>query len=101
VIDLAENLTRLRRIGLVKVRKITDESLYALGERFATLERLHLSFCDNLTVRAVCVLLNRVTQVTHLSLTSVSAFKSPALQHFCRKAPEVCSHDSLAYLEPR
>lgn len=68
-------LPKLRRIGLVKCHLITDESVYALakneqyqspnypfvtlpggllgGGRSSSLERVHLSYCTNLTMR-VC-----------------------------------------------
>ena len=36
-------LPKLRRIGLVRVNQLTDEAIYALAERHATLERIHLS----------------------------------------------------------
>jgi F-box and leucine-rich repeat protein GRR1 len=54
-----------------------------------TLERIHLSYCDNLTVKAVTFMLNRLLRLTHLSLTAVRAFKTPELQQFCRATPSV------------
>ena len=73
VVQLAQ-LTKLKRIGLVKCSLITDESVYALakanqrprqrrdvhgniipGEHYTTshsvLERVHLSYCTNLTLK--------------------------------------------------
>lgn len=86
---MAQNLSKLHRIGLVKVKKITDDSIYALVERHATLERMHLSYCDNLTPRAIGHALNRLLRVTHLSLTGITAFQTPDLQQFCRATPIV------------
>ena len=35
-------------------------------------------------------MLNRLLRLTHLSLTGVTAFRTPELQQFCRPAPIVC-----------
>ncbi|KIY74192.1 RNI-like protein [Cylindrobasidium torrendii FP15055 ss-10] len=86
VFELA-NLSKLRRIGLVRVSNITDEAVYALAERHSTLERIHLSYCDQVTVMAIHFLLQKLHKLTHLSLTGVPAFRQPELQQFCRPAP--------------
>lgn len=82
-------LQKLRRIGLVRVNNLTDHAIYSLVERHATLERIHLSYCDQITVRAVHFLLTKLPKLTHLSLTGVPDFRRPELQKFCRPAPEV------------
>ncbi|GAA6044431.1 hypothetical protein JCM8097_003269 [Rhodosporidiobolus ruineniae] len=87
VFELASNLPRLKRIGLVRVTSITDQSLYALHAR-TTLERIHLSYCDNLTVAGVHELLQHLPRLTHLSLTGVSSFRKRELQQFCRPPPK-------------
>ncbi|GAA6024419.1 hypothetical protein JCM10207_003409 [Rhodosporidiobolus poonsookiae] len=87
VFELAANLPRLKRIGLVRVASITDEALYALHAR-PSLERIHLSYCDNLTVAGVNDMLQQLPRVTHLSLTGVSNFRRRALQQFCRAPPK-------------
>lgn len=101
VIALSTSLPKLRRIGLVKVSyrpwtsltcqvtNVTDKGILPLGERSATLERIHLSYCDKITVKAITELLNRLPLLTHLSLTGINCFKVPDLQQFCRPAPEV------------
>lgn len=89
VFEVASSLPKLRRVGLVKVTKVTDEAILALVERAATLERLHLSYCENISVKAIAHLLNKLPRLTHLSLTGVTAFKKPEYQQFCRPAPEV------------
>ncbi|KAF9006572.1 hypothetical protein BDQ17DRAFT_1423437 [Cyathus striatus] len=81
------SLPKLRRIGLVRVTNLTDEAVYALAERHATLERIHLSYCDQITVMAVHFLLLKLHKLTHLSLSGVPAFRQPELQRFCREAP--------------
>ncbi|KAG0342627.1 SCF ubiquitin ligase complex subunit [Podila humilis] len=83
-------LPKLRRIGLVKCSNITDHGLYALLVTQIlpqTLERVHLSYCVNLSDVAVAALVNQCTKLTHLSLTGVPAFMSPRYQTFCRAPP--------------
>ncbi|KAL9111407.1 MAG: hypothetical protein Q9227_004084, partial [Pyrenula ochraceoflavens] len=114
--DLAQ-LPKLRRIGLVKCQNLTDRSIFALAKgasnnarraqeavippghpghngRYPTviregpsLERVHLSYCVNLTLQGVHALLQTCPKLTHLSLTGVVAFLTPELTQFCREAP--------------
>ncbi|KAH6914821.1 SCF E3 ubiquitin ligase complex F-box protein grrA [Coprinopsis sp. MPI-PUGE-AT-0042] len=81
-------LPKLRRIGLVRVTNLTDEAVYSLAERHATLERIHLSYCDQISVMAVHFLLLKLHKLTHLSLSGVPAFRTPELQRFCKDAPK-------------
>ncbi|TVY58178.1 SCF E3 ubiquitin ligase complex F-box protein grrA, partial [Lachnellula suecica] len=99
------SLPKLRRIGLVKCSNITDNSVYALAhsraramergsksgdeysQAISSLERVHLSYCTNLTLESIVVLLNNCLKLTHLSLTGVVAFLRPDLEPFCREAP--------------
>ena len=98
VFELAANVPKLKRVGLVKVINITDEAIHALVERASTLERLHLSYCENLTVPAITYLLNKLPRLTHLSLTGVSSFRTSELQAFCRPAPrEFNEHQARAF----
>ncbi|PLW37961.1 hypothetical protein PCASD_10040 [Puccinia coronata f. sp. avenae] len=87
VFELAQCLPRLKRIGLVRVSNITDQSVYTLVER-TSLERIHLSYCDNITVGAIHWLLQRLHRLTHLSLTGVPAFRRTDLQAWCRAPPK-------------
>jgi len=85
------HLPKLRRIGLVKCALITDQAIYALIEHRVvqhTLERVHLSYCVNLTVPAVLELVNSCFRLTHLSLTGVPAFLRSDVQQFCRPPPK-------------
>lgn len=114
---LLAGLPKLRRIGLVKCLQITDESVYALAQRrhvtsrdgiieevfgASSLERVHLSYCTNLSLKAsipveygiianvpqsIIVLLNNCQKLTHLSLTGVQAFLRHDLERFCRDPP--------------
>ena len=84
-------LSKLRRIGLVRVTNITDNAIFALADRHSTLERIHLSYCENITVLSIHFLLQRLTKLTHLSLTGIPAFRRQELQRFCRSPPRVSS----------
>ncbi|TFK55512.1 RNI-like protein [Heliocybe sulcata] len=81
-------LQKLRRIGLVRVHNLTDEAIYALADRHATLERIHLSYCEQISVIAVHFLLQRLRKLTHLSLTGIPSFRRAELQRFCRVPPQ-------------
>lgn len=83
------SLQKLRRIGLVRVTNLTDQAIYALGERHSSLERIHLSYCDQITVAAIHFLLQKLPKVTHLSLTGIPSFRRSELQQFCRTPPQV------------
>ncbi|KAI1827529.1 RNI-like protein [Xylaria intraflava] len=100
-------LPKLKRIGLVKCANITDKSMNALATandnrsqyrnaanlaghdiRTPSLERVHLSYCTNLTLQSIIKLLNCCPKLTHLSLTGVQAFFTREdLATFCREAP--------------
>lgn len=80
-------LPKLRRIGLVKITNLTDDAVDYLTARAFTLERVHLSYCERISVQAIHRLLQSLTKLTHLSLTDVNAFKRKDLRAFCRPAP--------------
>lgn len=82
-------LPKLRRVGLVRVNNLTDEAIYSLADRHATLERIHLSYCDQISVMAIHFLLQKLHKLTHLSLTGIPSFRQPELQQFCREPPKV------------
>lgn len=94
-------LPKLKRIGLVKCLNITDLSISALARPRqpgqppaspgsnspSSLERVHLSYCTNLTLAGVTALLNNCPRLSHLSLTGVQEFLREDLLVFCREAP--------------
>lgn len=87
--ELAD-LTKLKRIGLVKCSQMTDEGLLnmiSLRGRNDTLERVHLSYCSNLTIYPIYELLMACPKLSHLSLTAVPSFLRPDITAFCRPAP--------------
>ncbi|KIW95396.1 uncharacterized protein Z519_03980 [Cladophialophora bantiana CBS 173.52] len=100
-------LPKLRRIGLVKCQNLTDASIMALARgpllfspggkigvpsQFVSLERVHLSYCVNLTLKGITALLHHCPRLTHLSLTGVQAFLREDLTRFCRDAPAEFTH---------
>lgn len=90
VIALA-SLPKLKRIGLVKCTRITNRAIMALTRNARTsfsLERIHLSYCDQLTVQAISVLVIHCKRLTHLSLSFVPAFQHQEFQQFCRPPPK-------------
>ena len=95
-VSLLATLPKLKRIGLVKCNAITDRSIRALARPKPpghhpyypnNLERLHLSYCTNLSIRGVRTMLLHCPQLTHLSLTGVPPFLQDDLLRFCRPAP--------------
>lgn len=84
------DLTKLKRIGLVKCSNMTDEGLLnmiSLRGRNDTLERVHLSYCSNLTIYPIYELLMACPRLSHLSLTAVPSFLRPDITAYCRPAP--------------
>ncbi len=80
---------------LLQVNNITDAAIYALAERRSgrnsKLTRVHLSYCENLTMKSVAFLLMRLPYISHLSLTGVRNMRTPEYQRFCKPAPKVNS----------
>lgn len=90
VIALA-SLPKLKRIGLVKCTRITNRAIMALTRNARTsvsLERIHLSYCNQLTVHAISVLVIHCRRLNHLSLSFVPAFQNQEIQAFCRPPPK-------------
>ncbi|CCF59130.1 hypothetical protein KAFR_0G00970 [Kazachstania africana CBS 2517] len=84
------DLSKLKRIGLVKCSQMTDEGLLnmiSLRGRNDSLERVHLSYCSNLTIYPIYELLMACPRLSHLSLTAVPSFLRPDITQFCRPAP--------------
>ncbi|GMM56678.1 SCF ubiquitin ligase complex subunit [Maudiozyma humilis] len=84
------DLSKLKRIGLVKCSQMTDEGLLnmlSLRGRNDCLERVHLSYCANLSIYPIYELLMACPRLSHLSLTAVPSFLRPDITAFCRPAP--------------
>ncbi|CAK7894033.1 hypothetical protein CAAN1_02S00804 [[Candida] anglica] len=84
------NLPKLRRIGLVKCNLISDTGIMEFVRRRGEqdcLERVHLSYCANLTIGPIYLLLKNCPKLTHLSLTGIVAFLRNDITSFCRDPP--------------
>lgn len=93
VFELA-GLPSLRRLSLVRVHKLTDIGLFSLAEHATELERLHLSYCDRLSLDAAHLLLQKLERLQHLTATGIPAFRRKGVQRFSEPTPVV---STLAY----
>ncbi|KAI8982272.1 hypothetical protein BDF20DRAFT_817846 [Mycotypha africana] len=93
-------LQKLKRIGLVKCHRITNQAIFALARyqhknntsTSSSLERVHLSYCEQLTVPAIATLILQCRRLTHLSLSFIPAMQQEEVgqeivQRFCRPPP--------------
>ena len=81
VFELAE-LRSLQRLSLVRVHKLTDIAIFALAEHAVGLERLHLSYCDHLSLDAVHLLLQKLNGLCHLTATGIPSMRRKGVQRF-------------------
>ena len=88
VFELAE-LPSLRRLSLVRVHKLTDIAIFALAEHALGLERLHLSYCDHLSLDAVHLLLQKLDRLRHLTATGIPSLRRKGVQRFSEPTPPV------------
>ncbi|KAG0779085.1 hypothetical protein G6F22_010838 [Rhizopus arrhizus] len=94
------SLTKLKRIGLVRCEQITDRAIRALTHSPHTalsLERIHLSYCRQLTVAAVSDLVIHCKRLNHLSLSFIPAFQIPDFQQFRRDPPKDYGADERSF----
>jgi F-box and leucine-rich repeat protein GRR1 len=100
VMEIAQ-LPKLRRVGLVKCQNISDVGISAFTQRTgneATLERIHLSYCSNISIEAITNLVNTCHRLMHLSLTGVPAFMREDLFQYCREPPpEFTQHQQQSF----
>jgi len=94
VFELA-SLQGLRRLSLVRVHKLTDMAVYALAEQAMLLERLHLSYCDRLSLESIHVLMRKLEHLHHLSVTGVPSLKRKGTRRFSALPPSVCFPSSI------
>lgn len=88
VFELA-GLEKLHRLVLVRVPKLTDNAVYHLGDYARSLERLHLSYCDRVSLKAIHHLLRNAPRLNHLTATGVPSARRMGLSRFSDRAPEV------------
>lgn len=81
---------RLKRLGLVKCSQIDDYTLLIfLSKTQAKLERVHLSYCHQLTGFAILELLRRHINIQHLSVSGIPSIRSisPLIRQYSRPSP--------------
>lgn len=88
VFELA-SIGSLRRLSLVRVHKLTDIAIFALAEHAIALERLHLCYCDRLSLDAVHLLLKKLDHLQHLTVTGIPSFKRRGVHRFSDPPPAV------------
>ncbi|KDR83962.1 hypothetical protein GALMADRAFT_236501 [Galerina marginata CBS 339.88] len=95
VFELA-SLPSLRRLSLVRVHKLTDIGIFALAEHATGLERLHLSYCDHLSLDAVHLLMRKLDRLQHLTATGIPSFRRKGVNRFSEPTPANCDPDQQA-----
>jgi F-box and leucine-rich repeat protein GRR1 len=88
VLELAE-LGSLRRLSLVRIHKLTDIAIFALAEHAVRLERLHLSYCDHISLDAIHLLLRKLDGLRHLTATGIPSMRRKGVQRFSEPTPVV------------
>src|ERR1700709_1429715 len=88
VFELA-SLHSLRRLSLVRIHKLTDIAIFALAEHATGLERLHLSYCDRLSLEALHLLLRKLDRLQHLTATGVPSLRRRGVDRFSEIPPSV------------
>jgi F-box and leucine-rich repeat protein GRR1 len=87
VIELA-GLTGLRRLSLVRVQKLTDNAIFFMAEHCPKIERLHISYCDRISLDAIHMLLKRSENLQQLSGSGVpSLLRRIGVERFSDPAP--------------
>lgn len=98
---LLSKFKRLRRLGMVKCMKLDDYTLLKfLAKTNAQLERVHLSYCPQLTGFSIIELLKRHSKLQHLSVSGIPAVQSllTKLREYSRQAPyEFTSEQTISF----
>jgi F-box and leucine-rich repeat protein GRR1 len=89
VFELA-SLEHIHRLVLVRVPKLTDNAIYFLADHTPSLERLHLSYCDRITLKSLHHLMRSCKRLVHLTATGVPGAKRTGVGRFSDPPPEVC-----------
>ncbi|KAG6903482.1 hypothetical protein C0995_005505 [Termitomyces sp. Mi166 len=84
------SLRGLRRLSLVRVQKLTDIAIFALAEHGICLERLHLSYCDRLSLDAIHKLLRSRRGLEYLTATGIPGCRRKGVERFSETPPSVC-----------
>lgn len=98
IFELA-GLQSLRRLNLIRVHKLTDIGIFSLAEHATRLERLHLSYCDHISLDAIHLLLRKLRQLQQLTATGIPCLnRRLGVQRFSESAPKVKFHCILEQL---
>ncbi|KAG5653028.1 hypothetical protein H0H81_002650 [Sphagnurus paluster] len=89
-------LKSLRRLSLVRVQKLTDIAIFSLAEHANCLERLHLSYCDRLSLEALYLLLRKRRDLQYLTATGIPSFRRKGIERFSDAPPPTCDSDQKA-----
>lgn len=89
VFELA-SLERIHRLVLVRVPKLTDNAVYFLADHTPSLERLHLSYCDRITLKSLHHLVRTCNRLVHLTATGVPGARRTGVGRFSDPPPAVC-----------
>ncbi|KAG5648920.1 hypothetical protein DXG03_000269 [Asterophora parasitica] len=82
-------LKSLRRLSLVRIQKLTDIAIFSLAEHAICLERLHLSYCDRLSLDALHLLLRKRKKLQHLTATGIPSLRRKGTDRFSDTPPAV------------
>ncbi|KAF9055502.1 RNI-like protein [Hymenopellis radicata] len=95
VFELA-GLASLRRLSLVRVQNLTDIGIFAIAEHAVALERLHMDYCDNLSLDAIHLVLKSLEHLQHLTVTGIPSFKRKGIRRFSDPPPPNLNVDQQA-----
>ncbi|KAG2077262.1 RNI-like protein [Suillus decipiens] len=86
VFELA-SLDHIHRLVLVRVPKLTDNAIYFLADHTPSLERLHLSYCDRITLKSLHHLVRTCKRLVHLTATGVPGARRTGVGRFSDPPP--------------
>ncbi|KIY67959.1 RNI-like protein [Cylindrobasidium torrendii FP15055 ss-10] len=95
VFELA-SLECLRRLSLVRVHHLTDLGLSAIAEQAKSLERLHIDYCDKLTLDGVHLALKSLQNLEHLTATGIPSLRRKGIKRFSDPPPSNLDVDQAA-----
>lgn len=82
-------LPGLRRLHLVRVPKLTDIAVYSLADYGIKLEQLSLSYCDQISLDAVRLMLNKLRELQYFAAIGIPSLKREGIQQFSEIPPPV------------
>lgn len=89
LVHLAHHCTSLKRLDLEEIIALTDASLRAFATNLPRLERICLSFCENVTDQGIMRMLRPAPNPTTLSTATVMMINSGAASRYCPKLAHI------------